>query len=341
VSELRRRLERLLLLVPRVAGVKQGVPVEALAASLGLSVEALQEELDFLLLVGRPPFSPADFLDIYIEDERVFAPLTLSLDRPPRFTHDEVLALAVGIDALSSGADPSFGEALREILKIIEEAMSPSQRERYLKLRERVVMAGTQAGARADLHRVIREAIEERRIISVQYYSAQRESFGERKLLPYGLLAHQGYWYLAAADATAAGEQIEPAADQRSEGFKLFRLDRVAEAEALGEAGVFEIPPDLGLEKLRPGRFLQMAGDELPRLRIGAAKARFAAEQIGEGQSELQADGALLVSFPTATWEWVSGWAMAYAPEVEILGPKGLIQRYQADLERSLALYQE
>ncbi len=86
MSEVRERIHRALLLVPLVASREEGVPVEALAERLGVTPEALAREIDALLMVGRPPFSPADFLDITVEDGRVFARLPLSLSglRPSR-----------------------------------------------------------------------------------------------------------------------------------------------------------------------------------------------------------------------------------------------------------------
>ena len=64
------RLRRLLFLVPYVSK-NPGITVDALAKELSVSREALLEELDLLTMVGRPPFQPDDYIDIYVENDRV------------------------------------------------------------------------------------------------------------------------------------------------------------------------------------------------------------------------------------------------------------------------------
>jgi len=34
--------------------------------------DELTKELEFMLLIGKPPFRPDDYVDIYVEDQRVF-----------------------------------------------------------------------------------------------------------------------------------------------------------------------------------------------------------------------------------------------------------------------------
>ena len=70
----RERLRRLLLLVP-YAVREPGITVTELAKRLGMERAELLQDLDLLTLVGRPPFSPDDFIDVYVENERVHVAL--------------------------------------------------------------------------------------------------------------------------------------------------------------------------------------------------------------------------------------------------------------------------
>ena len=93
------RLRRVLLLVP-YAVRHPGILVSELAARFEISPQELLEDLDFLMGVGSPPFAPDDFLDLYVEGERVYVALHQSFIRPPRFTESEAAALAAAARAL-------------------------------------------------------------------------------------------------------------------------------------------------------------------------------------------------------------------------------------------------
>ena len=112
-KDARDRLRRVLFLVP-YAVKNPGIPVKDLAKRCGVSEAELLEDLDFLLGVGCPPFAPDDFLDLYVEGDRVYVALHQSLTRPPRFTESEAAALAAAARALAGEGAERAVEALRE-----------------------------------------------------------------------------------------------------------------------------------------------------------------------------------------------------------------------------------
>src|SRR5690606_14509128 len=83
--ELQERIRRALFLVPWAVR-NRGCTVEELAAAARLTPDEVLAELDFLRLVGRPPFSPAEMVDIDVIDGRVEVVLTQGLTRPPSLT---------------------------------------------------------------------------------------------------------------------------------------------------------------------------------------------------------------------------------------------------------------
>ena len=87
MSDVHERLRRLLFLVPYVSK-HPGVSVDALAQALGVGREELLKELDLLACVGRPPFNPDDYIDIYVDNDRVYVDLDQRLSAPPRLTVD-------------------------------------------------------------------------------------------------------------------------------------------------------------------------------------------------------------------------------------------------------------
>src|SRR5712692_6869669 len=97
MSDVHERLRRLLFLVPYVAK-HPGVSVEELAKALSLPTDSLLKELDLLTMIGRPPFQPDDYIDIYVENGRVYVDLDQRFSAPPRLTAAEAAALRAAAD---------------------------------------------------------------------------------------------------------------------------------------------------------------------------------------------------------------------------------------------------
>src|SRR5438093_533763 len=108
----------LFFLVPYVAK-HPGISVDALAGELGLSKDALLEDLDLLTMVGRPPFQPDDYIDIYVDGDRVYVDLDQRLSAPPRLTAAEAAALAAAAELLRPAASSELSSALRKLEKVI------------------------------------------------------------------------------------------------------------------------------------------------------------------------------------------------------------------------------
>jgi len=128
--EARDRLRRVLFLVP-YAVRHPGIPVRELAQKCGVSEKELLDDLDFLLGVGCPPFAPDDFLDLYVEGNRVYVALHQSFSRPPRFTESEAAALAAAAQALG-------GEGKDRALKALRDSVPKDRRQSFDELVTRI-----------------------------------------------------------------------------------------------------------------------------------------------------------------------------------------------------------
>src|SRR5205823_10550920 len=116
----------------------KGVRVDEMAKAMGVTRAEALEDLELLPLIGRPPFTPADYVDLTIEDDTVSLTLDQRFSRPPRLTAPEAAALAAAAAAL----DPSEGDALHRALQKLEQALPPQARAAYKTLAARVTAAG-------------------------------------------------------------------------------------------------------------------------------------------------------------------------------------------------------
>lgn len=317
MSDSAERLRRLLFLVPYLAKHK-GVAIDDLAATLNVSRDEVLEDLELLPLIGRPPFTPADYIDLTIENDRVSLSLDQRFSRPPRLTAPEAAALAAAAAAL----DPGEGDALHRALQKLEDALPPQSRGAYKTLASRVTAAGD-AGLE-DLLRPLAESVVRRRELVIEYLSPGAERAQRRTVQPWRVFSHRGHWYLFGLDVSKKAERL----------FRVDRITRLTPTEAR-----FEKPKDLPQpgEELLP-RARKEAASDAPVLRFSKRVAALALERF-PGEASKERDGRVRVTLPGATNEWLVSLALAHAGDVEVLGPAALRDQVREAVRRQLVLY--
>jgi len=275
VSDLHHRLRTLLLLVPYVVR-HRGVPLGDLARRLGMGEEELAREIDFLLLVGRPPFTPGDMLDIYVEGGRVFVDLPQSLERAPRFTAAETLALASAAQLFVR--DARLEDATTAVRVALEKILSSLPRETRVLYEELSShFAVLPEGAGLPLLPLLRQGLEEHRELEIVHYSAAKAQVIRRVVQPLGLRLRAGVWYLAAH----CTERDEP---------RVFRVSRI-QAAALSDR-IFDPPQDFDAAAfLESSLTLPRAGERRVVLEFAPEVARWVRERFAPEHLEDRKDG--------------------------------------------------
>jgi predicted DNA-binding transcriptional regulator YafY len=142
---------------------------------------------------------------------------------PMIFTDEEALGLALGLLAARHLGLAGVAPAVEGALAKLERVMSEALRGRVRALQETVSIAVTRprAPARSEALLTLAAAVGEQRRVRLRYSSGlSRET--KREVDPYGVMHREGYWY-------AVGYC------HLRKGMRLFRLDRVLEAEMLKE----------------------------------------------------------------------------------------------------------
>jgi proteasome accessory factor C len=308
----RDRLRRVLFLVP-YAVRHPGIHVKDLARRCGVSEKELLEDLDFLLGVGSPPFAPDDFLDLYVEGDRVHVALHQSFSRPPRFTESEAAALAAAASALG-------GEGRERAVKALRDAVPKDRRASFDDLSGRLY-AGAPPARDSVLGRLQR-AIAERRAVSLCYTSASSGETRDRAVHPYTLAQRLGHWYLYGHDA---GRE-RPLA---------FRLDRIRECEVTEQR--FEPPGEA--ELARAHLFSEPQGEAV-RIRLGPLAAAWAlARPAGLEVVKRMEDGGAVVAMRGVSDAWATRFALSFGGGAEVIGPAGARRHFSDAVRRTLARY--
>lgn len=286
------RLRRLLFLVPFVSR-NPGLPVEDVARAAGLTKQALLEDLEFLTLVGRPPFQPDDFVDIYVEDDLVYVDLDQRLSAPPRLTAAEGVALAASAALLKPAAD----DALRSALQKLERVLPSHAVARFRQMGKQLDVALEAPDGLATAS----HAIVEHREVELEYFTASRGSSERRRVQPHELFSHRGQWYLAAHCLT------------RNEG-RLFRLDRIAKLTLLDTTfDPSTAPHSRSLPKLEDAQ-------SQVRVRFEPAAAPYVKERFGDA-AHSRSDGRVEVSVPGDSERWLTQWVLSFGGDAVVLEP--------------------
>ncbi|HXN84248.1 MAG TPA: WYL domain-containing protein [Myxococcales bacterium] len=318
-SDKRERLRRLLLIVP-AARRKPGIRVEELARELGLDASELLADIDLLALVGRPPFSPDDMIDISVDERsRVFVTLDGSFSRPPQLTALEALALAAAAEAVAA-ADPAVTSALQKLTA----ALPAQARALYAGLAQRVAMATPVPRGTSALIAQLRAAAQRWREVVLDYDKEGRGAHEERTLQPWAVIDHGGRWYVYGHD-TARGAQ------------RTFRVDRL---RAVRETGAtFPDPGPLDPALFERASFFFPTGAERPvALRFSPGAAAWALSRYGARAVALPGGGAE-ATIDSAGTAYAVSLALSLAGEAEVIDPPEARAALRDAVARALSRY--
>jgi len=304
------RLRRALTLIPLLQR-RQGMRVTEIARYLGVPPREVTEEIrDLVMMCGVPPYFPHNYINLYLEGDRVFVRFAEHFRRPVRLTLSEALSLTLALRTLEgggTGAGTAFTPAIEGLRKKIQEVLVPEE-ARSLREAERRIAAPTGPGAAAARRlQALRDAMNRKRRVRIEYFSGHRSAMSERVIDPWGVVENGGDWYCVAWDSV------------RRTGIP-FRVDRIRAVEILGEG--YDVPEAFDAAKWRAPDVFRPRGDEpTVRIRFGPEVARFIREQSDPRELEELPDGSVVRRLRSSSIEFVVQQALRHAPHAEVLDP--------------------
>lgn len=220
-------LRRLVDLVPFLVH-HQGLHLDEIAAEFGISRKQLEADLNLMMVSGLPGGLHGDLMDVSWESGHVFIADAAELSEPVRFSLDEASALLVGLEALSALPGVSRDSAVRSAAAKISAAAGEAAGS----------ITGT-VGVRlappehAETLELLQSAVREQQQLRLRYLVPHRDEITERTVDPQRLFSNDEAWYLQAWCHSAEAQRI-------------FRLDRIREAELVGSATVKSAVPGSG-----------------------------------------------------------------------------------------------
>ena len=305
------RTRRMLALLPHLHR-GETLSLAWLASLVGCSTEEVAADLVMLAMCGLPPFDPANLIELVIDEDTVSVMIEPhGLNRPVRFTHAECRALASALEEI--GYAPESG-----LLERLLASASPSAAPDELR---RTLLAATAPGGTGDIFATLAEAAESREKVRIVYHTGSTGRTSARVIHPWELSNRHGVSYVAAFCEQAGAERV-------------FRLDRIREADAIGER--FERPaetssavvPDTSVLPVARVRFAPGAAlpDEYdwPGMSVEAGGGDGTGDTAGGWDTPAGAGGTrpgTIVRVPYQEPHWLARRGAAYLGEAEVLEP--------------------
>lgn len=304
------RLRRALTLIPLLQK-RQGMRVTEIARYLGVPPREVTEEIrDLVMMCGVPPYFPHNYINLYLEGDRVFVRFAEHFRRPVRLTLSEALSLTLALRTLEgggAGAGTAFTPSIEGLRRKIQEVLVPEE-ARTLREAERRIAAPRGPGAAAARRlQALREAMARKRRARIEYFSGHRSAMSERVIDPWGVVENGGDWYCVAWDSV------------RRTGIP-FRVDRIRSVTVLPEG--YDVPEAFDAARWRAPDVFKARGDEATvRIRFGPEVARFIREQSDPKEIEELPDGSIVRRMRSSSIEFVVQQALRHAPHAEVLDP--------------------
>jgi proteasome accessory factor C len=273
------------------------------AATFGITLQTLREDLSVLWMCGLPGLSPGDLIDIDMDAVDGEGVIHLSnadyLTRPLRLSADEALALVLALRTLREITGPGDRDAVDRALKKLEAAAGN-------------VVATDQASVavtagRDDIQAKVNDGLQRGKRLDLTYDVASRAETTRRMVDPLRVFVLEGYGYLEAWCYSAGA-------------LRTFRLDRIAAVEVT-ETDV-EPHPDVQLKDLSTGWFEALKGSPLVTLEL-RPWATWVAEYYPTESMTRHEDGQLTVSLRVTDPAWLRALLLRLGGGACVVSPPG------------------
>lgn len=177
--------------------------------------------------------------------------------------------------------------------------------------------------------RLLGEALQRRKSVTISYYGIGRDALDERVVHPYGLTFTNSHWYLHAFD---------PAQD----GMRRFRVSRIAGLAVNGKTpgtADYAIPSEFSLADVAPPVPSWQLGDA-PAV---TAEVRFLVDTVevraAREHGTASSDDPTITRFDVCREDTFLLWLLSLAGDAKLVGPPAMVAAYSALCQRTLAAH--
>jgi proteasome accessory factor C len=293
-----RQLRRILRVIPQIAD-DQEHDIDEIAKRVGVDPAALISDLKSIAEHHAAPGGFVEGIEIYIGPDKIGVRSEHFL-RPMGLTFQELCALELGLAILRAERPPDETDAINRTLDNLRKVIAKMPTDPDESPTRYAELAPTEGLPYLD---ELRKALRDHRKARIDYRRSGSGEVTTRIVRLYAIVPASGMWYAVAYC-------------ESSEGLRVFRMDRVENAESLPDH--YEIPADFSVsETLRAGKGLKA---ELPPTGIKVKYSRRIARWIAEREGVApDSDGSLTIEHPLADTDWGVRHVLQYGPDAEVV----------------------
>jgi len=212
------QVSRLLDLVPYLT-LNQGVALEKIASDFNTTKSAVLDDLNTLWMCGLPGYTPLELIDLSFETGYVSIRNADVLSSPRKLSDSEVAALILGLSIIRGSLPSSSTHAL-----LIDDLVQK------LSVKTRVVAPkNISVNVLPEVREVIFSSLKTGENVKISYHSVSRDEVSSRNITPLRVFSEGNTEHVYSFC-------------ESSEDFRVFRLDRISQAESTGNKRVLPLP---------------------------------------------------------------------------------------------------
>ena len=212
------QVSRLLDLVPYLT-LNQGVALEKIARDFNTTKSAVLDDLNTLWMCGLPGYTPMELIDLSFETGYVSIRNADVLSSPRKLSDSETAALILGLSIIR-GSLPSSSEHALLIDDLVQK----------LSVKTRVVAPkNISVNVLPEVREIIFSSVKTGESVKISYHSISRDEVSSRNITPLRVFNEGNTEHVYSFC-------------ESSEDFRVFRLDRISQAESTGTKRVLPLP---------------------------------------------------------------------------------------------------
>ena len=320
------QLARQWLILQSLIASRRGKSAADLARELEYHWRTVYRDLEALQLAGFPIFTDrVDGKNLWsvLDSARQNVPIPLDLT--------EVMALYFSRGLMRVLKNSVFYESLESFFQKIK-ATLPAETIQYLENIEKSLEVGAKPYKRNDQLRDvidrISQALVDRQMIEIDYYTMSRKKRTRRKVAPYKIWLFDGAFYLVGNCGLR-------------EDIRIFALDRIKSLRLTEET--FEMPEDFKVEDFMQTSFGVFQGKpQNVRIWFAPEVAGYIKEKTWHATQKIksQNDGSVIFEARVAGTDEIKYWLMSWGGKAEVLSPATLRDEMIAEAQKMLRCYQ-
>ena len=212
------QVSRLLDLVPYLT-LNQGVALEKIASDFNTTKSAVLDDLNTLWMCGLPGYTPLELIDLSFETGYVSIRNADVLSSPRKLSDSETAALILGLSIIR-GSLPSSSEHALLIDDLVQK----------LSVKTRVVAPkNISVNVLPEVREIMFSSVKTGESVKISYHSISRDEVSSRNITPLRVFNEGNTEHVYSFC-------------ESSKDFRVFRLDRISQAESTGTKRVLPLP---------------------------------------------------------------------------------------------------